>query len=132
MTGRPATSFATSSQGTADAFGTPVQTRGVLLAGFGAAGLVCGPVSGRLVERSGARRCLSAAGVAAAVLVGTIGLADSTRRLGVQWAMAGVAASLLVVATNTLAVAAAPANRGGAVSTMSAFRFTGNAVAPLL
>lgn len=116
----------------ADAFGTGAAERGLLLAGFGVAGLLCGPVSGRLVDRWGGRRCAAPAALAAAALVGTLGLDGGAGALAAQWAAAGAATSLLTVATNSLAISAVPANRGGAVSTMSAFRFAGNAVAPAL
>ncbi|MEN3356077.1 MAG: hypothetical protein V7637_59 [Mycobacteriales bacterium] len=115
-----------------DAFGTGAAARGLLLAGFGVAGLLLGPVSGRLVDRAGARRCVAAAAVGCAALVGTLGLAGSPGALAAQWAAAGAVTSLLAVSTNSLAISAAPANRGGAVSIMSAFRFTGSALAPLL
>ncbi len=115
-----------------DAFDASSTVRGLLLAGFGATGLLLGPVSGRLIERYGSRRCLAAAGLGSAALVGTLGLAGSLGWLGAQWAVAGAASSLLAVATNALAVTAVPQNRGGAVSAMSSFRFTGNAAAPAL
>jgi MFS family permease len=115
-----------------DAFGAGAAERGLLLAGFGVAGLLAGPVSGRLVDRWGARRCVAVAATGCAALVGTLGLLGGAGSLAGQWAAAGAASSLLMVSTNALALAAVPANRGGAVSTMSAFRFTGNALAPVL
>ena len=115
-----------------DAFGTGAAGRGVLLAGFGVAGLLLGPVSGRLVDRAGPRRCVAVGTLASAALVGTLGLAGSAAGLAALWAAAGAATSLLTVSTNALGLAAAPGNRGGAVSIMSAFRFTGSALAPVL
>jgi MFS family permease len=116
----------------ADAFGTHAAQRGLLLAGFGVTGLLLGPVSGRLVDRWGGRRCAALAALGCAALVGPIGLVGSAGALAAQWAAAGAATSLLTVSTNALAISAVPANRGGAVSTMSAFRFAGNALAPVL
>jgi MFS family permease len=116
----------------ADAFGLGPAPRGLLLAGFGLAGLALGTTSGRAVDRFGARRCLAVGAAACAGLVGTVGLVGSVAWLAAQWALAGAAASLLTVATNTFAFTAAPGNRGGSVSTMMAFRFGGTALAPVL
>lgn len=116
----------------ADGFGVGAARRGLLLAGFGAAGLLLGPVSGRLVDRFGARRCVAVAAAGCAGLVGTLGLIGTIGGLAADWVAAGAATSMLTVATNSLALSAAPANRGGAVSTMSAFRFAGGALAPVL
>jgi hypothetical protein len=44
----------------------------------------------------------------------------------------GVCSALIWAGLNTLMVGAAPANRGGAVSLIGAFKFAGNAVAPVL
>jgi MFS family permease len=116
----------------ADAFGAGAARRGLLLAGFGVAGLVLGPVSGRLVDRWGPRRCAAVAAVGCAALVAGLGLIGVLGGLAAQWVAVGAAASVLTVSTNALALTAAPANRGGAVSTMSAFRFAGGALAPVL
>jgi MFS family permease len=116
----------------ADAFGLEPAPRGLLLAGFGLAGLALGTTSGRLVDRFGARACLAVGAAACAGLVGTVGLITSVPWLATQWALAGAAASLLTVATNSFAFTAAPGNRGGSVSTMMAFRFGGTALAPVL
>jgi hypothetical protein len=48
------------------------------------------------------------------------------------WLAAGLGSALIWAALNTLTVQAAPANRGGAVSVVGAFKFAGNAVAPVL
>jgi MFS family permease len=115
-----------------DGFGVGAASRGLLLAGFGVSGLLLGPVSGRLVDRWGAPRCLAAAAVGCAGLVGSLGLIDVLGGLAADWVAAGAATSVLTVATNSLALSAVPANRAGAVSTMSAFRFAGGALAPVL
>ena len=48
------------------------------------------------------------------------------------WLAAGGGSAFIWAGLNTLAVQSAPENRGGAISVVGAFKFTGNAVAPLL
>ena len=59
-------------------------------------------------------------------MVGSAGL------LAVDWAVAGLGSALVWAGLNTLMVRSAPANRAGAVSLVGAFKFAGNALAPLL
>ena len=66
------------------------------------------------------------------MLLPLIGLATSTGALAAGWMLAGVFSALIWTGLNTLMVGAAPANRGGAVSLIGAFKFAGNAVAPVL
>jgi MFS family permease len=115
-----------------DRFGSDEQVSGLVLVGFGIAGMVFGPVWGRACDRFGARRAGIAGSFAVAALVAQVGFAGSLAAIAAIWALAGVAGSLLTVALQNLAVRQVPANRGGAVSVASAFRFAGLAVAPLL
>jgi len=45
---------------------------------------------------------------------------------------AGICSAMVWAGMNVLTVGAAPANRGGAVSIIGAFKFGGNALAPLV
>ena len=114
----------------ADEFGLGATSRGVLLAGFGVAGVVAGPVAGRLVERFGQRRIAVVGAIGCAVTVPLLGVAGAPAGLAVAWVAAGVGSALLWTGLNTLAVEAAPANRSGAVSFIGAWKFAGNALAP--
>jgi MFS family permease len=115
-----------------DRFGADERVSGLVLVGFGIAGMVFGAVWGRVCDRVGARRAGIVASVAVAVLVALVGYAGGLPVVAAIWALAGAAGSLLTVALQSLAVRQVPANRGGAVSVASAFRFGGIAVAPLL
>lgn len=116
----------------ADDFGASAGERGLLLAGFGVAALMLGPVWGGLIDRVGGRRGAVVAAIGTAALVGPLGVVGSEVALAVLWAGAGATAGLLTVSVNSLAVDAVPTNRSGGVSVVQAFRFGGMAVAPLL
>jgi sugar phosphate permease len=66
------------------------------------------------------------------VLIPLLGLAPGAAGLAVLWLAAGACSALLWAGLNVLTVGAAPRNRGGAVSIIGAFKFTGNALAPLV
>ncbi|HVL95170.1 MAG TPA: MFS transporter [Solirubrobacteraceae bacterium] len=115
-----------------DAFGLGSTARGVLLAGFGVAGMVLGRPSGRLVDRFGRVPVAVAGALSCAVLIAGIGEAGSAEVTAVLWLAAGAGSSLLWAGLNTLAIEAVPGNRAGATSVFSAFKFAGNAAAPLM
>jgi MFS family permease len=116
----------------ADDFGLGSVTRGVLLAGFGVAGIVTGRAAGNWVDRYG-RVPVACVGIAVcSVLVALLGVAPSPVALGVLWFATGLGSTLVWAGINTLAVEAVPDNRAGGTSVISAFRFAGNAAAPLM
>jgi MFS family permease len=116
----------------ADRFGLDATERGLVLAGFGLSGVLAGRPAGALVDRIGPRRVLVAGALAAGAMVGVVGLAGGVPALAATWALAGAASTLSWAALNTLAVQSAPANRGGAISVVGAFKFAGAALAPLV
>ena len=116
----------------ADGFGLGSSARGAVLAGFGVAGMVTGRPSGRLVDRFGRISVTVAGALICAVLVG-----PHRRRRDHRGADAAVdrsrrASSLIWAGLNTLTIEAVPANRAGATSVISAFKFAGNAAAPAM
>ena len=104
---------------------------GLVLVGFGMAGLLLSSVWGGLTDRFGPRACGVLAAVATAAFVAAIGVTGSVLALVVCWTAAGAGASMLTVALQNLAIRAIPGNRGGALSAVSAFRFAGAALAPV-
>jgi MFS family permease len=114
-----------------DAFGLGPTTRGALLAGFGAAGVLAGRPAGGWADRAGPTRVALTGAAACVVLVPLLGLVGSAPALALVWLLAGVASALLWAGLNVLTVSAAPRNRGGAVSLIGAFKFGGNALAPV-
>ena len=115
-----------------DAFGLGPTERGLLLAGFGVAGVVAGRPAGGLADRVGAVRVAVAGTLPCCVLVPLLGVAPDAAALAAVWLAAGVCSALLWAGMNVLTVGAAPANRGGAVSIIGAFKFGGNALAPVV
>jgi MFS family permease len=114
-----------------DALNLRPDLTGLVLVGFGVAGLVLGSVWGAVSDRFGPRACGILAAVVTAAFVAAIGVTGSVLALIVCWTAAGASASLLTVALQNLTMRAIPGNRGGALSAVSAFRFAGAAVAPL-
>lgn len=116
----------------AQRFGLDATNRGLLLAGFGLAGVLAGRPAGGLVDRAGPRTVLVGGALISGAMVALLGVAGTVGVLAGIWLMAGVASALMWAALNTLAVQSAPANRGGAISVIGAFKFAGGAVAPLI
>jgi MFS family permease len=116
----------------ADAFGLGSTERGLVLAGFGVAGVLVGRPSGRLVDRRGRVSVTASGALACGVLVALLGVAGTVVGLTALWIAAGAASTLVWAGLNTLIVEAVPANRAGATSVVSAFKFAGNAAAPAM
>jgi MFS family permease len=116
----------------ADKFGLGAESRGLLLAGFGFAGMLAGRPIGNLIDRRGPRDSLLLGAMASAVVIPLVGLAPTVALLGLSWAAAGVASQMVWATVYTFAVDAAPDNRAGAVSIVGACRFAGNALAPVV
>jgi MFS family permease len=116
----------------ADAFGLSAGERGVLLATFGVAGMLLGRLAGRLVDRFGRVPVAVAGACGCAGLIVSLGEAGSPGLLAGLWFLAGAGSTLVWAGVNTMAVEAVPDNRAGATSVVSAFKFAGNAAAPLI
>ena len=116
----------------ADEFGLGAGARGLLLAGFGLAGVIAGRPIGRLIDRVGAIRVLVAGCALSAVIIPLVGLSPTVALMTVTWTAAGLASQMLWGTVYTLAVGAAPANQAGAISIIGACRFAGNALAPIV
>jgi len=114
----------------ADEFGLGPTTRGVLLAGFGLAGVLAGRPAGTLVDRVGRVRVTVTGALVCALAVPLLGFVGGAGALAIVWVVAGFGSALIWAGLNTLAVQAAPANRAGAVSFIGAWKFGGNAAAP--
>jgi len=115
-----------------DGFGLGSTERGLLLAGFGVAGMLVGRSFGGLVDRFGRIPVAVAGSASCAVLVVLLGLAASPGVLAALWFLVGLGSTLVWAGLNTLAVEAVPANRAGATSVVSAAKFAGNAAAPVM
>ncbi len=105
---------------------------GFLLLAAGAGAAVMGPRWGSLLDRVGIRTFALAGTAAASLVVATLGFADSILALAVAWFVGASLVPAIVVALTHLAASAVPSNRGGALSSVLAFRFLGHAVGPLI
>ena len=103
----------------ADEFGLSSVERGVLLAGFGVAGMLFGRAAGDAVDRFG-RVPVALAGVAVCTaLVAMLGVAPTAAVLGLVWFASGLGSALLWAGINVMAVEAVPGNRAGGTSVVS-------------
>jgi MFS family permease len=116
----------------ADDFGLSSVARGFLLAGFGIAGMVLGRPAGDAVDRYGRAPVALAGTAACAALVAALGFAPTAAVLALLWFFTGLGSALIWAGINTLAVEAVPGNRAGGTSVVSAFKFAGNAAAPVM
>jgi MFS family permease len=115
-----------------DAFGLEPSVRGLLLATFGAAGMIVGIPAGQAVDRYGRLRISVLGSLICAGIVTELGAAGDPWLLAGLWLAAGAGSALVWAGLNTVAVEEVPENRAGATSVFSAFKFAGNAAAPLL
>jgi len=116
----------------ADEFGLASVTRGVLLAGFGVAGMLLGRAAGDAVDRYGRVPVALTGTLICSALVAAIGFAPGPVVLGALWFATGLGSALVWAGVNVMAVEAVPGNRAGGTSVVSAFKFAGNAAAPLM
>ncbi|MBW4717659.1 MFS transporter [Saccharothrix obliqua] len=114
-----------------DDFGLGAGERGLVLTGFGAAGIACARLTGWLIDHIGPRRCALLGSAVGAVLLALIGLLPSLVAVGVLWAAAGAFSQGLIVGLTALVLGGEGGNRGGAVSVLQSFRFLGAAVSPM-
>lgn len=114
-----------------DTFMLGATQRGLLLTVFGISGIVAARSVGGLIDRIGARRAIVLAAPLGAALVVVAGLAPTIVVVAIAWAAAGVASQFVLVGVNTAVLGSSGPNRGGAVSVVQAFRFSGAAAAPL-
>jgi MFS family permease len=115
-----------------DEFGLGSSSRGLVLAGFGLAGMVSGRAAGGVVDRVGRAVTVLGGAVVCAALVAGLGLVNTVAALTILWFAAGIGNNFVWAGLNTLAVEAVPSNRAGATSLVGALKFAGNAAAPLM
>jgi MFS family permease len=114
-----------------DAFGLSSTSRGLVVAGFGVSGMMFGRAAGGAVDRLGRVPIVVAGAFGCGILVTGVGLAGGVALLAALWFLAGIGSALIWAGLNTLTVEAVPDNRAGATSVISAFKFIGNALAPV-
>lgn len=115
-----------------DRFGLSPGLRGLVVAGFGVAGLVGGPLIGSLADRAGIPRTafLGATGLGVALIAS--GWVPWLWGLVVLVLIAGLTGTAARIGSNAMALRSTPANPGGATSVTMAAQFAGTAVAPVV
>lgn len=115
-----------------DAFGLDSMGRGVVLAGFGVAGMLFGRAAGAATDRFGRVTVAFWGAVVSAALVSRVGFAGSAGATAALWFSVGATSTLLWAGLNTMVLEVLPENRAGATSVFGAFKFAGSAVAPVM
>ena len=116
----------------AEEFGLGSSERGVLVAGYGLGGVLLGRFAGTVVDRAGRPPTALAGTVACTLGVLALAVAPNVWMLALAWVAIGCAGTFVWAGLNTIAVESFPANRAGATSAFSAFKFAGTAVGPLI
>jgi MFS transporter, ACDE family, multidrug resistance protein len=115
-----------------DRFGLGPDTRGLVVATFGLAGLLTGSQLGRLADRLGVQLLGLGALACVGVCVLVAGMVPLLLLLVIVVAAAGSASTASRVVVNALALRSTPTNSGGAASMTLAWQFSGAALAPLV
>ncbi len=105
---------------------------GVALLLGGVAAATMGPTFGRLLDAWGTRRA-SVMSLVGVILAGApLGLITRSIVFGCAWMVVAGLIGFVVINLQHLAAVAVPKNRGGALSSVLAFRFMGHALGPLV
>jgi MFS family permease len=94
--------------------------------------MVLAPVWGRLLDSWGAVRSCAVSTLGAIAATAPIGLAGGVPLTTLLWMAASAMIGFVLVNLQNLAAIAVPDNRGGALSSVLAFRFIGHAIGPLI
>ena len=116
----------------ADEFGLSSSMRGLLAASYGVGSVLLSRFAGSVVDRAGRPRTALAGTLACAGGVLALAFVPTAWSLALVYFAVGCGAAFVWVALNTIAVESFPANRAGATSVYSAFKFVGVALAPLV
>ena len=106
--------------------------RGVLVAGYGVGGIALGRYAGSLVDRAGRPSTAFAGTLVCSAGVLALAFAPNVWSLALVYVGIGCAAAFVWAGLNTITVESFPANRAGATSAYSAFKFAGVAIAPIV
>jgi MFS family permease len=93
---------------------------------------VLGRPAGAGVDRFGRVPVTLAGAVVCTAFVASLGFAGGPVVLAALWTVAGAGSSLVWAGLNVLTVEAVPGNRAGGTSVVGAFKFAGQALAPVL
>ncbi len=107
-------------------------TAGAILLVSGLSAMALSPTWGKLIDLWGTRRAAIVSATAVTAVTMPLGLIDSAWLLGVVWVMGAAVVGFVPVNLQHLAAIAVPDNRGGALSSVLSFRFSGHAIGPIV
>jgi MFS family permease len=113
-------------------YGLSPGERGLVVAAYGVGGILLGRYAGSVVDRLGRPTTALAGTLGCAAGVFGLAFAPTAWSLGLVYLAVGCASAFVWAGLNTIAVESFPANRAGAISAYSAFKFAGVAIAPLI
>ena len=105
---------------------------GIILLVSGLGTMLTSPFWGSTIDRLGGRRASLLATGSTVVVASSLGLFDSSVSFTVVWLVASATYGFIALNLQRLAAVAVPENRGGALSSVLAFRFLGHAAGPLV
>ena len=115
-----------------DGLGVSSSGTGTILLASGLVTMVASARWGSVIDRVGGRRASTVAIGAALCVTAPLGLFGSPLLLVPAWILAATLVGFIPVNLQRLAAVAVPENRGGALSSVLAFRFIGHAIGPLI
>ncbi len=107
-------------------------TAGAILLASGLSAMALSPTWGKLIDLWGTRRAAIVSATVVTVVTMPLGLIDSAWMLGVVWVVSAALVGFVPVNLQHLAAIAVPDNRGGALSSVLSFRFSGHAIGPIV
>ena len=105
---------------------------GIILLVSGLVTMLTSPFWGSTIDRLGGRQASILAIGATVAVAATLGLFDGSATFTVVWLIASATSGFIALTLQRLAAVAVPENRGGALSSVLAFRFLGHAAGPLV
>jgi MFS family permease len=115
-----------------DGFGLGPRTTGVILLLSGVTVILLSPTWGKLIDSWGSRRAALVSAGSVTALTMPLGLIETAWGLAVVWIVVAGVVGFVPVNLQHLAAVAVPGNRGGALSSVLAFRFFGHAIGPIM
>ena len=115
-----------------DGLGVGSSAAGTILLVSGLSMMAFSPLWGRLIDSWGSRRSAVVATATVTVLAAPLGLIGVPWGLTLAWIVVAGLVGFVPVGLQHLAALAVPDNRGGALSSVLAFRFFGHAVGPVV
>lgn len=107
-------------------------TTGAILFASGISAMALSPTWGKLIDLWGTRRAALVSATVVMACTVPLGLIESAWVLAVVWVVVAALVGFVPINLQHLAATAVPDNRGGALSSVLSFRFSGHALGPII